>query len=70
VKTQNDITKGIQILKEASGCLKEVSGYYKQVSGCLHLPDPETSKNRDAAKLNFNILYYIIPKNLGKTSPN
>jgi len=46
--------------------LKEASGCYKQASGCLHLPDPETSKNRDTAELNVNILYYVIPKNLGK----
>ena len=53
---RTDITSGIRMLKEASGCLKDVSGCYKKASGCykkasgcVHLPDPKTT-NRDTVE--------------------
>ena len=65
-KTQTIITWGIRMLKEASGCLKDVSGCYEEASGCVHLPDPETSKNRDTAENNLINLHYTILKKLWK----
>ena len=54
------------MLKEASECLKNISGRYEEASGCIHLPDLETSENKDATKNNLINLHYTIPKNLGK----
>ena len=66
-KYETDITWGIRMLKEASGCLKNVSGCYEEASECVHLPEPETT-NRDAAETKYSILYYTIQKILGKSS--
>ena len=48
-----DTTKSIWMLKEASGYGKYPSGYQDEASWCLRLPDPETSKNRDATGKSF-----------------